>query len=498
MNYRSLLSVVALVTVVFSSLVSGPGCANIVPPQGGPKDTLPPVVRKVTPPDSTTSFDRDRVEFVFDEYVDLDNPTQNVIVSPMPTRPPTITRKLNVMTVRLRDTLEANTTYSLNFGNSIKDVNEGNIMKNYTYVFSTGTYFDTLEYSGSVILAETGGIDTTLTVMLHRTGEDSALFYKKPRYIARVDNAGHFRFRNLPPGTFYLYALKSEGSYAYMNPETLFAFADSAIHTGKTSGPDTLYAFSVPRPASASPSGAAKPKQGEKRLKMAFNLPEGKQDLLSDLAITFETPLKTFDSTKVHFSHDSTYTPVTGYSWSLDSLSKTLTLKHKWTENTSYHLVFEKDFATDTLGQQLLKPDTLHFASRRTADYGKLSLRFRNLDFAKNPVLLFLLNNELKASYPLTSPNFSQALFLPGEYSIRILEDRNKNGRWDPGAFYGKRLQPELVKPIDRKIVVKANWENEAEVDANAAPPPPGSTPVTPKLGPQGNSTRPRRGPGSQ
>jgi len=487
MNYRSLLSFVALTLVVFTSLVSGPGCANIVPPQGGFKDTLPPVIRRLSPADSSLHFNRERIEFVFDEYIDLDNPMQNLIVSPMPKRTPIVTRKLNTMTVRIRDTLEPNTTYSINFGNAIKDVNEGNIMKNYTYIFSTGDYFDSLQLSGKVLLAESGGIDTTLTVMLHLSGEDSAVFYQKPRYIAKVDNRGDFRFRNLPRGTFYLYAVKSEGAYTYMSPETLFAFADSSVQTGIGQAPVTLYAYAEPKeetPTKASTT--ARPKAGDKRLKFSSNMRDGKQDLLSDLVYTFEIPLKTFDSTKVRLTTDSTFTPVTGYHWIFDSTMKTATLKNSWKENTPYHLILEKDFATDTLNQQLLKGDTLDFFSNKISDYGKLSLRFKNLDMSQNPVLLFFSGNDLKGAFPLSSPNFTQPLFLPGEYSIRILEDRNKNGKWDPGKFFGKHIQPELVKPIERKIVVKANWDNEAEVDATAGPSTDGQNPPGGKVGPGG------------
>src|SRR5688572_8083343 len=100
------------------------GCANIVPPEGGLKDTLAPILTKVTPPNNSRNFADNRITFSFDEYVDLDNYQQNVIVSPVPKNFPTISRKLNTVMVRLRDTLEANTTYSINFGNAVKDVNE--------------------------------------------------------------------------------------------------------------------------------------------------------------------------------------------------------------------------------------------------------------------------------------------------------------------------------------------------------------------------------------
>ncbi|RYG31659.1 MAG: hypothetical protein EOO01_35145, partial [Chitinophagaceae bacterium] len=204
MNYRSIISLIAFGFIGFTTIISGPGCANIVPPQGGLKDTLPPEITRVSPRDSTKLFTGDRINFVFNEYIDLDNVQQNLIMSPLPASTPNVSRKLNTMTVKLRDTLEPNTTYAINFGNAIKDVNEGNVMKNYTYIFTTGQYFDSLQFAGKVILAETGEIDTTLTIMLHRSADDSALFKEKPRYVTKTDNTGSFRFRNLPGGTYYV------------------------------------------------------------------------------------------------------------------------------------------------------------------------------------------------------------------------------------------------------------------------------------------------------
>ena len=82
----------------------------------------------------------------------------------------------------------------------------------------------------------------------------------------------------------------------------------------------------------------------------------------------------------------------------------------------------------------------------------------------KNPVLIFITGETVFKSIPLTSAEFSQSLFFPGEYELRILYDDNKNGIWDPGQFFIKHKQPELVKPIDRKIIVKPAWQNEFEI----------------------------------
>jgi Bacterial Ig-like domain len=452
------------------------GCANIIPPEGGPRDSLPPVLRRASPADSSRNFGDNRITLTFDEYVDADNYLQEMIVSPVPANMPVVSRKLNTVTVKLRDTLEPNTTYTLNFGNTIKDVNEGNPMKNFTYIFSTGPYIDSLEFNGNVLLAETGEKDTTLTVLLHKTNIDSALIKEKPRYVTKLDGRGNFRFKNLPPGTFYAYALKDEGgSYRYMSKTQLFAFSDSAVVIGGGAKPITLYAYAgkeTTPPVKPAAETTRNTKPADKRLKFSTNLSAERQDLLDKFIMTFESKLKNFDTSKVHFSTDTTFIPISGYSWEMDSTKKIMKLDFPWQENVLYNLVLEKDFATDTLGYQLLKADTISLKAKEKKDYGKLTLRFRNLDLSQNPVLLFVQNNEVKKSFPLSTTNFSQELFIPGDYNLRILNDRNKNGMWDPGVFFGKqRQQPELVKPVQRTLNIKADRDNSMDIDVNAAPP---------------------------
>lgn len=461
---------IVLIAGIVTALV--PGCANIVPPQGGPRDSLPPVLVKAVPEDESKNVNTRRITFTFDEYIDVQNIFGNLIVSPIPKSNPDVTGKLTNVTVRLRDTLEPNTTYSLNFGDAIKDVNEGNVLKNFTYTFSTGPFIDSLELRGNVILAETGKTDTTLIVMLHTSSDDSAVIKQKPRYVARLDANGNFVFRHLPPKTFYLYALKDEGgSYRYFDDTHLFAFADSAVHIGVQTDSITLYAFASPKEtrAATNPSLPAPGKNKNKnvvdtRLKYQTNLLNNQQDLLSPLKITFETPLKYFDSAKAALYTDSLFNPVSDYRFQKDSNNQAVTLIHKWKENTTYHLVLDKDFAEDSSGYKLLKTDTLSFTTKKTADYGTVTLKFKNLDLSKNPVLQFVLNESISNSFPLNDSVFTNPLFLPGEYQLRILYDENKNGTWDPGVFFGKHKQPELVSPVEKKITIKANWKNEFDI----------------------------------
>lgn len=447
------------------------GCANIVPPQGGPKDTIPPVLLSVNPTDSSKNFKENRITFTFDEFVDIQNLVENLIVSPLPQITPQVDPKLKTVTVKLRDSLEENTTYTIDFGDAIKDFTEGNPIKNFTYTFSTGNYFDSLELRGNVIMAETGKVDTTLIVMLHTSPEDSIVIKEKPRYITKLDGKGNFHFKNLPQKKFYLYALKDEGnSRRYFNEQQTFAFADSSVLPGST-GEIILYAYSIPKasPLSNLPSIGGRNKQvavgGENRLTYQTTLQGGLQDLLKIFEIKLEEPLKTFDNTKINLFTDSAYNPVPDHSFILDSIGTKISLQHTWKENTLYHLVLEKDFAEDSSGRKLLKDDTLHFATKKLTDYGSLKLRIRNIDTARSPVLQFLQNEKVYQAFPLAGENFSVDLFTPGEYQLRILFDRNKNGIWDPGNFFGGHIQPERVKPIDRKLNIKANWKNEFEIE---------------------------------
>lgn len=443
------------------------GCANIIPPEGGFRDTLGPALLKANPRDSALNFQGNKITLTFDEFVQLDNFMQNVLVSPIPRSTPGATYKLNTVSIRLRDTLEPNTTYSIDFGNAIKDINEGNIMKGFRYVFSTGSSIDSLSFGGNVLLAESGRVDSTLIVILHKSGEDSAILKERPRYMTRLDGKGDFLFNNLPAGTFFVYAMKDDSRTYRYDAKKLFAFADSPVVVQATTAQKTLYAYATAKATETTSSSSGTTGQrnaADKRLKFQTTTTSNKQDLLKKFSFTFERPLRQFDSSKVRFASDTTFSTVRNYTWSLDSTKKKLTLNYAWAENTLYHVILEKEFATDTLGQQILRPDTITFVTMKNSDYGKLAIRFRNLDLAKNPVLQFVQNDAILSSFPLSAINFSQELFSPGEYDLRILSDANKNGIWDPGEFFGRRKQPETVTPVQRKINVKANWENEFEI----------------------------------
>jgi len=382
--------------------------------------------------------------------------------------------RLRTVTVLLKDTLDPNTTYTINFGDALKDINEGNALRNFTYTFSTGPAFDTLSFSGKVLLAESGKVDTTIVAVLYRNMDDSAVVNERPRYIARLDSDGNFTFNHLPAGTFRVYAFGDGASggaatYRRFNRNQNFAFADSPIVIRPNTPPVTLYAYKSDTAARQPAATGQTPANGrgnggsERRLRYSTNLDNNEQDLLKNFVLTFEQPLRLYDSNRLRLTRDSSFTAVS-YSTRLDSARKQLTLQTQWAPATSYHLILDRDFAEDTLGRRLLKSDTLSFMTRKPTDYGRLRIRLRGADTTQNPVLQLLQNGTIVYSTSIKSGQMSIEQFTPGEYDVQVLLDRNNNGKWDPGQFFGTKRQPELVRQISRRITVRGGVNNEFDL----------------------------------
>ena len=455
-----LLIMLAMVQVMLLS------CANVIPPVGGPRDSMAPILVKALPDNKTRNFKGNRITIQFDEYVEITNVSENVLVSPMQETFPIIDSRLRNVTIRLKDSLAPNTTYAINFGNAIKDVNEGNIYKNFTYVFSTGNTLDSLELEGGVHVAETGQVDSTLIVGLYTKLDDSAVAKEKPRYVTRLDGKGNFKFSYLPKGTFNIFAFKDEGFKKYADNSILFAFTDSPLNTEKINGPINLAAFvGEKKETSTSTRSTAQSRKEEKDKKLGYqiNLEGGQQDLLKEMQFTFNKPLKAFDSSKIRLT-DTSFSPINGYRLSLDTSNTKITLTYLWRQEQTFKLLVSKDAVTDTTGASLVKTDTIRFRTRSEESYGSVRLRFSGLELAKHPVLQWISNGTVVKSVPMTTNLFNAKLFEPNQaYEIRILYDENNNGVWDTGNYW-KKIQPEKVVSLNQKFNVKANWDNEYEV----------------------------------
>lgn len=449
-------------------------CANIVPPGGGSRDTLPPRLVYVSPQDSSLNFNSQRVTFHFNEFVELDNVIEKMIVSPTLKRTPTVTAKLRTLTLLIKDSLQANTTYTFNFGDAVKDVNERNPIEDFQYVVSTGDYLDSLQITGKLLVAETGRVDSNVAVMLYSNHEDSAVSKEKPLYLAKTKGDGSYRFKNLKPGTYRIFALKEEDrDFQYTNKKEMIAFYNELIELKENMANINLALFSErdtvkPEeiPQGEPPAPAKQPKKP--KLLAAAELNGGKQELGDSLSLVFNFPIKTLDTAKILLLEDTTHKLVPFTLHIADTTSKKYKMAYNWKPGKPYRLILPEGFATDTSGITTLKADTISFESKSIDDYGiiKLSLTIGDsahlvlpADTGYQFVIQLVSNKEIKYQGIIRNGKWERGLIQPGEYEIRVLVDENRNGIWDTGVYYGTpKKQPEKVFPYKENLTVKKNW----------------------------------------
>lgn len=449
--------------VIFASMFTS--CANIIPPSGGAKDTIAPSLIAAFPKDSSLNFTSKKITLTFNEYVEAKDIQQNVIINPLPINLPTIEYKLQNVLISLKDTLEPNTTYTINFGNAIKDINEGNITNNKTYTFSTGKKIDNSKIGGKVILARDGKIDSTLIVVLHPNLNDSAVTKLRPKYLTKLNSEGAFLFTNLPKTTFNIFVLPNDYSKKYDDTTKLFGYLNTPVAASDTPTQNTIYVYREAEPAKQNTTQKLEQpdkSKEDKRLKYSLSLNNNKYDVLdSSLQIIFSRNivLKNIDSIALV---DTNYQKMQGYSLKLDSNKTNLSLKYNFQLNTKYILVLNKTAVADTNGMVLSKADTIRFLSFKQEDYGTVKLRINAT--MENTVLQIFKDDKLQMSVPITTKEIKQNLFRAGEYEVRILTDDNKNNIWDTGNYKQKK-QPEKVITIKNKLIVRANWDNEMDID---------------------------------
>ncbi|WP_460220657.1 Ig-like domain-containing domain [Psychroserpens sp. MEBiC05023] len=238
---KYLLQALVLITII-TTVVS---CANRGTPSGGPKDVEAPKITRSSPENYTTNFNGKEIRIYFDEYVKIKNLQKQLIISPPMSTEPTVTplgTASKYIKIIINDTLEANTTYAFNFGQSIVDNNEENPYDYYKYVFSTGDYIDSLSVKGQIFDAEKRDPETFVSVMLYEkdsTYTDSIVYKEKPKYITNtLDSLTMFSIDNIKPGTYKLIALKEEnGNYTFQQDKDKIGFYEGFV----TAPTDSLY-----------------------------------------------------------------------------------------------------------------------------------------------------------------------------------------------------------------------------------------------------------------
>ena len=183
-------------------------CANIVTPSGGPKDVTPPVVLSASPENNSTGFKGKTIQINFDEFITLDNPSKNILISPPLKKKPSYRSSGKNLIIKLEEPLKPETTYSISFGEAIKDLHEGNVMKGFSYVFSTGESIDTLSLKGKAISASTLKPSEGFYIGLYTTEKDTLTF----NYVTITDKEGNFEFSGLSDNDYHIFALKDDNS----------------------------------------------------------------------------------------------------------------------------------------------------------------------------------------------------------------------------------------------------------------------------------------------
>ncbi|MBJ7880048.1 Ig-like domain-containing domain [Gelidibacter salicanalis] len=221
----------------FGILVTLVNCANRGTPSGGEKDTQAPRIVRSSPENYTTNFKGTEIKIYFDEYIKIKNVQKQLIISPPMDPQPDVFplgSASKFITIKINDTLQANTTYAFNFGQSIVDNNEENPYSYYKYVLSTGNYIDSLSVKGAIIDAEKREPEKFVTVMLYEvdsTYSDSTIYKKQPKYVTNtLDSVSTFSIDNIKAGKYRLVALKDEnGNYTYQQKSDKIGFYDKEI-----------------------------------------------------------------------------------------------------------------------------------------------------------------------------------------------------------------------------------------------------------------------------
>ena len=221
--------------IALAGLALMAGCANRGGgPQGGPKDLTPPKAASMNPENNATNVSKKKIELQFNEFVEVKSAQQKVIVSPPQKIPATIQANGKKVTIEFADSLIPNTTYTIDFTDALRDLNEGNVLDGFTYAFSTGNEIDTMQISGRVLNAMDLNPLSGVQVGIYETnlkGDSTGPLYQMPLRITKTDSTGHFTIKNIKDGTYDIYALEDKNSDYILTKGECFGFIDNSVKT---------------------------------------------------------------------------------------------------------------------------------------------------------------------------------------------------------------------------------------------------------------------------
>lgn len=346
-------------------------CASTGMPDGGPYDETPPKFVRATPEPNATNNQRKKISIEFDEFIKLDKPSEKVIISPPQKEAPEVKVSGKKVLVEFFDTLQENTTYTVDFGDAIVDNNEDNPLGNFAYAFSTGEHIDTMEVSGTVLNAQDLEPVKGIQVGLHKDLSDTA-FTKLPFVrISRTDSRGHFTIRGVAPGKYRIYALMDGNqNYLFDSKTEAIAWQDSLVIPSMapavrqdtvwneldTLAYDTIYEVHYTR---FMPDNIILRSFKEEN-PMQY-LMKSEREQLNRFSLYFSAKSDTLPTIKgLDFDEKDAFV--------IESNARHDTIRY-WIKDTTLcerdTLTFQMDyFATDTLGQLVPKTDTLRMMNK--------------------------------------------------------------------------------------------------------------------------------------
>ncbi|MBR4535718.1 MAG: Ig-like domain-containing protein [Bacteroidales bacterium] len=541
------------------------GCAKIVTPVGGPKDTTPPKIVKESPANHSTKFDNKNIKITFDEFVVLNNPNQTVIVSPPLKENPELSISGKSVIIKLPDSLRSNTTYSIALSETIKDFTEGNPLPIYTYVFSTGSHIDSFMLSGTLKDAVSLGMTKNASVLLYEQDVDSLPLSARPTYLTKTNSNGKFTFNNIKPGSYKIFALNDiNNNLIYDLPTESIAFLSSPVESWCKPATDTLN-------ENRKKDRNQQTSDDEHEIKLALFTERDSNQVLSKYINTtenvyvfpYKTDFKSFSARHLggqkldYFqffsnSQDSVYwylketlTDTAHYEFTVDghrldtvkitpfrknkgvgsrrrtneknTLSVSLSNKENIFQPLTLHfsypvkpgqfdIIIYKALksGSDTIVKTVQIPDSfvkslpidykfeeklpyrvfirdsviwgyngltndsvnVRFTTKTEKDYGNLLINY-SIEDPNCQYIVSLQNNKgttIQQNIISTNQSISYEHLDPGSYKIKVIKDRNSNGRWDTGN-YELKIQPEEIFFFDKSITIRGYWDIEEDFE---------------------------------
>jgi hypothetical protein len=540
-------------------------CAYVAQgPEGGPKDSIPPVMLTTVPEYLATNQKPKRVRLMFNEYVQIKEASKNVTISPPSLRRPVVRTRGKGIDVKFEDTLRSNTTYTIDFGGAVSDLNEGIPFSAFRYVFSTGPIIDSMMITGKVFDAFTREPLPKVVVCLYENPSDTAIYKTMPDVIARTDAWGYFILQNIKPVAYHMVAFDDKNNnYRYDPGAEILAFEDSLVIPDKVvdyekvleviEATDTarllsrgyqreLYAFNedvgkqflkehtltgtrkltlafnrrhadiidfcvngvdlpdlvkersrfndtliywitssvVPDTLSAEityirtdsldvlspfstklkfqkPKKEEEEKEEKKNDKDKEGEEEKKETLTPSISYAGENIMEkglTFDFASLPTTVDHTLIQLwrvddvdkqqkkETFTWTADSIKmRKFTLQAKWQVSSQYELVVLPGAFADIYG---LANDSItkKITTEDPDKYSSMSVNLTGIDSAQQVIVQLLDEKKVKVLREKIVAGNKKLQFdylKAGTYTLRFIDDRNKNGIWDPGNYLEKR-----------------------------------------------------------